>query len=193
MNKSPFQYQLAPEEDSYSVKTFLTTAPSSDPIIEPETTTNKQDESEVQAWGFAGKKKQFTVHIFPAAEYVHSAAIRASPLHGPWPEGRRDTAMFCALKRSLPPDIASDGLSDWEAAGQSADVARSKMVEDLVFGSKSLDLAKRATAERLLRQKQKKEMPAVMNGLLHLRDQAPSDQQQSPSPADSTKTDTSGT
>ncbi|ROT41760.1 hypothetical protein SODALDRAFT_322831 [Sodiomyces alkalinus F11] len=190
VKKSPFQYQLAPEENTSSVRTFLTTTPSSDPILEQEA-TGAEDESEAQHLGPAGKKKQFTVHIFPAAEYVHSAAIRASPLHGPWPDGRRDTAMFCSLKRSLPSDIASDGLSDWESGGQSVDMARSKMVEDLLFGSKSLDVEKRAIAERLLRQKRKKSMPAVMDGLLHLQESAAQDQQQSL--LGSPKTDTLGT
>ncbi|KAL2757937.1 hypothetical protein ACRALDRAFT_2025622 [Sodiomyces alcalophilus JCM 7366] len=192
VQKSPFQYQLAPEVHSRSVRSFLTTAPSNDPILDSEAANGQdENESEAQHLGLGGKNKQFTVHIFPASEYVHSAAIRSSPLHGPWPDGRRETAMFSALKRSMPRGIASDGLSDWESGGQSADMARSNNVEDLVFGSKSLDVEKRAMAERLLRQKQKKSMPAVMDGLLHLQDQASPDQQQSP--VDGPKTDAPGT
>ncbi|RBQ85774.1 hypothetical protein VDGD_00028 [Verticillium dahliae] len=79
--------------------------------------------------------------------------------------------MSSLLKRSLPADVAADGLSDWESGGQDPDLDKSRLVEDLLFGGKSVDPHKRARAERLLRQKQKRDMPAVTEGLLHLVEQ----------------------
>ncbi|KAM0287193.1 hypothetical protein ACHAQH_000507 [Verticillium albo-atrum] len=170
VRRSPLEYQLATGESSGSVRTFLTTEPSTQPILNSIIDGQIDDEADVRVGG-QNTQKDFKLHIFPAPDYIHSAAIRASPLHGPWAEGRRETIMSSLLKRSLPADVAADGLSDWESGGQDPDLAKSRLIEDLLFGGKSVDPNKRARGERLLRQKQKKSMPAVMEGLLHLAEQ----------------------
>jgi hypothetical protein len=166
--QSPLEYQLVVEHPTGGVRGFLTRTPSTDPIIqnkEPGTTqVATQSESQV------GNTKQFTLHIFPMPEYAHSSAIRASPLHGQWPEPRLKTAMSTVLKESFRAnDVLAEGLSDWENAGQSANATKSKAVEDLLFGHKSMDPNKRAFKERLVRAERKRNMPAVIDGLLHLQ------------------------
>lgn len=163
------KYQLESGESTESVRAFLTTQPSSEPILGAASSAGNGVTT--QALGIGTSKKQFAVHVFPANDYIHSSTIRASPLHGPWPEGRRDTAMYSVLKRTIPSSIATEGLSDWESAGQCEDMARGKKVEELVFGQKSMDTDKRALHMRLKKQEQKKNMPAVMDGLAHLRNQ----------------------
>ncbi|KAG7119464.1 hypothetical protein HYQ45_015033 [Verticillium longisporum] len=170
IRRSPLEYQLATGDSKGSVRTFLTTNPSTEPILNSAADSQIDTESNIRVEGQA-TQKDFKLHIFPAPDYIHSAAIRASPLHGPWADGRRETIMSSLLKRSLPADVAADGLSDWESGGQDPDLDKSRLVEDLLFGGKSVDPHKRARAERLLRQKQKRDMPAVTEGLLHLVEQ----------------------
>ncbi|KAK3945910.1 hypothetical protein QBC46DRAFT_62608 [Diplogelasinospora grovesii] len=72
--------------------------------------------------GGGGRTKTFTVEIFPAPEYAHKNRIRASPLHGTWPDERglfkRDSFTTAALRRMIPKDMSSIGLRDWESGGQ---------------------------------------------------------------------------
>ncbi|CRK26826.1 hypothetical protein BN1708_000634 [Verticillium longisporum] len=170
IRRSPLEYQLATGGSKGSVRTFLTTNPSTEPILNSAADSQIDTESNIRVEG-QDTQKDFKLHIFPAPDYIHSAAVRASPLHGPWTDGRRETIMSSLLKRSLPADVSADGLSDWESGGQDPDLDKSRLVEDLLFGGKSVDPHKRARAERLLRQKQKRDMPAVTEGLLHLVEQ----------------------
>ncbi|KAM0333175.1 hypothetical protein ACHAQA_001835 [Verticillium albo-atrum] len=170
IRRSPLEYHLTTGESHGSVRSFLTTNPSTEPILDAPADSQIDEEPDLRVEG-KNIQKSFTLHIFPANSYIHAAAIRASPLHGTWAEGRRETIMSSLLKRSLPADVAADGLSDWESGGQNSDMTKSKLVEDLLFGGKSVDPQKRARAERFLRQEQKRKLPAVMEGLLHLSEQ----------------------
>ncbi|CRK11534.1 hypothetical protein BN1723_009405 [Verticillium longisporum] len=135
IRRSPLEYQLATGDSKGSVRTFLTTNPSTEPILNSAADSQIDTESNIRVEGQA-TQKDFKLHIFPAPDYIHSAAIRASPLHGPWADGRRETIMSSLLKRSLPADVAADGLSDWESGGQDPDLDKSRLVEDLLFGGK---------------------------------------------------------
>lgn len=166
--QSPLEYQLVVEQPTDGVRGFLTRTPSTDPIIQSKELGATQVAPQPEAHD--GNTKHFTVHIFPMPEYLHASAIRASPLHGQWPEPRLKTAMSIVLKESFGVnDLSAEGLSDWENAGQSANATKSKEVEDLLFGNKAMDPRKRALKERLLRGERKRNMPAVINGLLHLQ------------------------
>ncbi|GJC89156.1 hypothetical protein ColLi_11994 [Colletotrichum liriopes] len=161
---SPLQYQLATPRTNGSVKTFLTSSASAGPFVNP---ARHDDEAEDIA--HAEDKKDFTVHIFPAPTYIHSAAIKASPLHGPWPKSRRETVMSATLKESMPKDVTADGLSDWETGGQIKASAKGQLWEEILLGTKSIDIKKRAIIDRIQRREQNEKAPAVMEGLFHLR------------------------
>ncbi|KAK3370201.1 hypothetical protein B0H63DRAFT_310512 [Podospora didyma] len=70
----------------------------------------------------AALKKTFVVEVFPAPDYDHKTYIRQSPLHGPWPDERgplnQDSLTTALLRHSIPKDMASKGLRDWETGGQ---------------------------------------------------------------------------
>ncbi|KAL0942328.1 uncharacterized protein CTRU02_200214 [Colletotrichum truncatum] len=168
VNMSPLHYQLAMPRPNGSVKTFLTTATSTDPIINSKEPQKAEDSKEAPS---EDDHKDFTVHIFPADTYIHSAAIKSSPLHGPWPETRRETAISAILKESLPQDIMTDGLSDWETGGQVPVSARGQLWEDILLGTKSVDASTRAVIDRIQRREQREKLPAIMDGLLHLQEQ----------------------
>ncbi|CRK34974.1 hypothetical protein BN1723_014930 [Verticillium longisporum] len=130
IRRSPLEYQLATGDSKGSVRTFLTTNPSTEPILNSAADSQIDTESNIRVEG-QDTQKDFKLHIFPAPDYIHSAAVRASPLHGPWTDGRRETIMSSLLKRSLPADVSADGLSDWESGGQDPDLDKSRLVEDL--------------------------------------------------------------
>ncbi|KAK1716912.1 hypothetical protein BDP67DRAFT_487375 [Colletotrichum lupini] len=165
---SPLKYQLATPRSNGSVKSFLTGSA----VTGPFANANHQEGSEDGAAG-TDDKKEFTVHIFPAPSYIHSAAIRANPLHGPWPTSRRETTMSSQLRASLPKDVMTDGLSDWENGGQSKSSTRGQLWEDILLGSKSVDVKKRAIIDRIKRRERKEKAPAIMEGLLHLQESQP--------------------
>ncbi|OHE94147.1 hypothetical protein CORC01_10604 [Colletotrichum orchidophilum] len=165
---SPLKYQLATPRSNGSVKSFLTGSA----VTGPFSNLNHHEESENGAPG-TNDKKEFTVHIFPAPTYIHSAAIKAHPLHGPWPSSRRETTMSTQLRASLPKDVTADGLSDWENGGQSKSSARGQLWEDILLGSKSIDVKKRAIIDRIKRREEKEKAPAIMEGLLHLKESQP--------------------
>lgn len=163
---SPLQYQLATPRSNGSVKTFLTGSASTGPLVN----SNKHD-NDIGDAASEDDKKDFMVHIFPAPTYVHSAAIKASPLHGPWPKSRRETVQSATLKVSLPKDVTADGLSDWETGGQVSSSARGQFWEDILLGTKSVDVKKRAIIDRIRKRELKEKAPAIMEGLLHLQQQ----------------------
>ncbi|EFQ28200.1 hypothetical protein CGRA01v4_11794 [Colletotrichum graminicola] len=163
---SPLQYQLATPQTNGSVKTFLTSSASAGPFTNPA----KHYDDEVAA--HTEDRKDFTVHIFPAPTYIHSAAIKASPLHGPWPKSRRETVMSATLKESIPKNVAADGLSDWETGGQVKASGRGQLWEDILLGTKSNDVRKRAIIDRIQRREKSEKAPAIMEGLFHLRQEA---------------------
>jgi len=72
-----------------------------------------------------GAEKRFTVHVFPAPDYPYGERVRQSPLYGPWRRRRPDVTVLDkssfvmdALRQVIPRSMASDGLTDWESAGQ---------------------------------------------------------------------------
>jgi hypothetical protein len=72
--------------------------------------------------GAGGPGKTFTVEIFPAPEYDHKTRITLSPLRGPWPEQRglsaEDSFAAAALRHTVPKDMSSKGLRDWDRESQ---------------------------------------------------------------------------
>ncbi|GKT49066.1 uncharacterized protein ColSpa_09247 [Colletotrichum spaethianum] len=164
---SPLQYQLATPRTNGSVKTFLASSASAGPFVD---SSRYGDDAEGVA--HAEDKKDFTVYIFPAPTYIHSAAIKASPLHGPWPKSRRETVMSATLKESMPKDVTTDGLSDWETGGQVKASSKGQLWEEILLGTKSIDVRKRAIIDRIQRREQNEKAPAIMEGLLHLRQEA---------------------
>ncbi|KAK2036936.1 hypothetical protein LZ31DRAFT_547204 [Colletotrichum somersetense] len=163
---SPLQYQLATARTNGSLKTFLTSSASAGPFV------NHANHDDYEGAAHTEDRKDFTVHIFPAPNYVHSAAIKASPLHGPWPMPRRDTVMSATLKESLPKDVAADGLSDWETGGQVKASAKGQLWEDILLGTKSINRKIRSITDRKQRREKSEKAPAIMGGLLHLRQEA---------------------
>lgn len=167
---SPLQYQLATPRPSGSVRGFLTDTTSTDPVISSEPGSEAprraadSDTADDQA-----DHKEFALHIFPAETYIHSAALRSSPLHGPWPETRRRTTMSHLLKASMPDNVAAEGLSDWENGGQVAASARGQRLEDVLLGTKSVEVGKRAITDRIGRRMQRQKSHPIMEGLLHLQ------------------------
>ncbi|OLN85635.1 hypothetical protein CCHL11_05785 [Colletotrichum chlorophyti] len=169
---SPLQYQLATPRPNGSVKAFLTGSTSAGPLV-----NSAKQHNDANALNAAQEedKKDFTVHIFPAPTYIHTAAIKASPLHGPWSQPRRETTMSSTLKASLPKNVAADGLSDWESGGQSPASARGQLWEDILLGTKSIDVKKRAIIDRITRREHREKAPAIIKGLLHLQQQQETD------------------
>ncbi|KAK1980925.1 hypothetical protein LZ30DRAFT_593812 [Colletotrichum cereale] len=163
---SPLQYQLATPRTNGSLKTFLTSSASAGPFAN----STRHDNAEGAA--HTEDRKDFTVYIFPAPTYIHSAAIKASPLHGPWPKSRRETVMSATLKESLPKDVAADGLSDWETGGQIKASAKGQLWEEILLGTKSINVKKRAIIDRIQRREKSDRAPAIMEGLFHLRQEA---------------------
>ncbi|KAF6825617.1 hypothetical protein CPLU01_10195 [Colletotrichum plurivorum] len=167
---SPLQYQLATPRPTGSVRGFLTDTTSTDPVIssEPASEAPRRAADPDLAADHADHK-EFTLHIFPAETYIHSAANRSSKLHGSWPEARRGTTMSHVLKAAMPDDVAAEGLSDWETGGQVAASARGQMLEDVLLGTKSVDVGKRAITDRISRRAQREKSLPIMEGLLHLQ------------------------
>ncbi|GJC98220.1 hypothetical protein ColKHC_07046 [Colletotrichum higginsianum] len=161
---SPLQYQLATPRTNGSVKTFLTSTASSGPFFNP-----KRPDSDAEGAAQSEDTKEFTIYIFPAPTYIHSAAIKASPLYGPWPRSRRETVMSATLRESLPKDVTADGLADWETGGQIKASAKGQLWEDILLGTKSVDVKKRAIIDRIQRREDVEKAPAIMEGLLHLQ------------------------
>ena len=64
------------------------------------------------------------MHVFPGSEYPHGSRVRESPLYGPWPGAGNSSVLgkssfvMQALKEVIPKSMASEGLRDWESAGQ---------------------------------------------------------------------------
>jgi hypothetical protein len=70
-------------------------------------------------------QKTFLVKIIDKPEYNHRSVVESMPTSGCWP---RSDAVFqqtsvprAALRQSVPRDMAFEGLSDWDSAGQLAD------------------------------------------------------------------------
>ncbi len=67
-------------------------------------------------------KKQFLVKIIEKPEYKHKTRIRDHPTTDCWPEPhaifRPNSVARAALRQTVPRDMAFDGLTDWESAGQ---------------------------------------------------------------------------
>ncbi|KAK1993892.1 hypothetical protein LX36DRAFT_231469 [Colletotrichum falcatum] len=163
---SPLQYQVATSRANGSLKRFLTSSASAGPFV----SSGSHDDTEGAA--NTEDRKDFTVYIFPAPIYIHSAAIKASPLHGPWPNSRRDTVMSATLKQSMPKDVVADGLSDWETGGQVRASAKGQLWEEILLGTKSVDVKTRAIVDRIKRREKLGKAPAIMEGLIHLQQQA---------------------
>lgn len=174
VDRSPLEFNVITEKPSTGVLSFLTSAPSTNAIIDEKTDSseNKPEDSPSQTRKAAAdnttQKRRFRVEIWPLPGYVHASDIRSSPLHGPWPP-RGKVELESVLKESLPDNIAARGLSDWETGGQVPDAANTKRLEDVLFGHVPMDVGKRAVQERKKRNEMKKNMPAVMEGLLHMR------------------------
>ncbi|KAK1964531.1 hypothetical protein LY78DRAFT_682426 [Colletotrichum sublineola] len=163
---SPLQYRLATPRTNGSLKTFLTSSVSVGPFV------NYARDDNADGAAHTEDTKDFTVHIFPAPTYIHSAAIKASPLHGPWPKSRRKTVMSETLKDSMPEDVAADGLSDWETGGQVKASAKGQLWEEILLGTKSIDVKKRAIIDRIKRREESEKALAIMEGLFHLQQEA---------------------
>ncbi|KAM7216322.1 hypothetical protein V8F06_008341 [Rhypophila decipiens] len=63
----------------------------------------------------------FTIEAFPAPDYPHKAAIKKSPLYGPWPPETDISLVTWALMEVVPKDMAWRGLADWETGAQMED------------------------------------------------------------------------
>ncbi|KAI8224723.1 hypothetical protein K4K56_006878 [Colletotrichum sp. SAR 10_98] len=171
VNMSPLQYQIAIPRLHGSVQMFLTNANSPEPIIKSKA-SESAPETETTRPAAEEDHKEFTVHIFPAESYIHAAAIRSSPLHGPWPESRRETTMMSTLKETLPKNIMTEGLADWETGGQIPASEKSQLWEDILLGSKSTDVSTRAIIDRIQRRERRNATPPIMDGLLQLREKS---------------------
>ncbi|KAH6697383.1 hypothetical protein F5X68DRAFT_4256 [Plectosphaerella plurivora] len=175
IDRSPLEFSMVTEKPSTGVISFLTSAPSTNAVIEnkAESPDKKPDDvSASQARKAAAddktERRRFTVDIWHKQAYVHASAIRASPLHGPWPPaGKMELESF--LKADMPDNIATRGLSDWETGGQVPDAENAKKLEDVLFGHVAVDVVKRAVQDRRKRKKMKENRPPVMDGLLHMR------------------------
>ncbi|KAK7965130.1 hypothetical protein PG996_000512 [Apiospora saccharicola] len=84
------------------------------------------------------KKKEFTIHVFPANKsFSHQRMLGRGLLHGPWPlainpftsskeQGHqdqaelRDTFVSAALRKSVPPGRLAPSLKDWDTGRQTA-------------------------------------------------------------------------
>ncbi|TDZ31538.1 hypothetical protein C8035_v001542 [Colletotrichum spinosum] len=174
VNKSPLAYQLAVPRPHGSVQNFLTSSTSTDPIINPNDPKKGADGRKPAT---DDEHKDFALHIFPATTYLHVAAVKASPLHGPWPETRRETTMSATLKAAIPKNTATDGLADWETGGQVPSSARGQLWEEILLGTNSFDVATRAITDRIQRRKKRERFPAIMEGLVHLQKQSQSESQ----------------
>ncbi|KAJ5011131.1 hypothetical protein K4K57_006165 [Colletotrichum sp. SAR 10_99] len=171
VNMSPLQYQIAIPRLHGSVQMFLTNANSPEPIIKSKA-SERALEIETTRPAAEEDHKEFTVHIFPAESYIHAAANRSSPLHGPWPESRRETTMMSTLKETLPKNIMTEGLADWETGGQIPASEKSQLWEDILLGSKSTDVSTRAIIDRIQRRERRNATPPIMDGLLQLREKS---------------------
>jgi hypothetical protein len=110
-------------------------------------------------------RKEFVVHVFPSPTYPHSANIKKSPLYGQWPKAPgKETFMSETLKRALPDNVAADGLSDWESAGQLLNPLENGMEDTTRLGAKAAFLA------RQMRRRQDVSTNAVMRGLAQFHD-----------------------
>lgn len=54
----------------------------------------------------------------PNSTYNHLYTVRSSPLHGPWPENRRESFLTTALRGYVPSGPMASALRDWETGHQ---------------------------------------------------------------------------
>lgn len=107
------------------------------------------------------KKKQekpttFTISAFPGGKHPHSEAIKSSPLYGAWPDergpsdvGAGSTIAESALRMSIPPSMASKGLSDWETGTSQREYQAPKTSQGHVMARRQRKRAE-ASVQRLL-------------------------------------------